>query len=59
MPSRFLIELGYNPYGSAGYNSGVRDVDGDGFSDFDESDFDDFGGFGGADPFPEDLPVYE
>ena len=50
MPSRFLIELGYNPYGSAGYASGYRDEDGDGFSDFDESDFD---------PFPDDLPVYE
>ena len=46
MPSRFLMEFGYNPYGSAGYNSGgFRDVDGDGFSDFD--------------PFPEDLPIFE
>ena len=49
MPSRFLMELGYNPYGSSGF----RDEDGDGFTDFDdfgESDFD---------PFPEDLPVFE
>ena len=50
MPSRFLTELGYNPYGSAGY----KDEDGDGFTDFSddfgESDFD---------PFPDDLPVYE
>ena len=46
MPSRFLIELGYNPYGSSGY----KDEDGDGFTDFDENDFD---------PFPEDLPVFE
>ncbi len=49
MPSRFLIELGYNPYGSSSY----RDDDGDGirdFEDFEESDFD---------PFPEDLPVFE
>ena len=46
MPSRFLMELGYNPYGSAGY----RDRDGDGFSDFSEDDFD---------PFPEDVPVFE
>ncbi|MBR3236321.1 UvrD-helicase domain-containing protein [Candidatus Saccharibacteria bacterium] len=50
MPSRFLTELGYNPYGSAGY----KDEDGDGFKDysddFEESDFD---------PFPDDLPVYE
>ena len=45
-PSRFLIELGYNPYGSSGY----RDEDGDGFTDFNEDDFD---------PFPEDLPVFE
>ena len=51
MPSRFLMELGYNPYGSAGY----RDEDGDGFTDFDEGDFsgEDF------DPFPEDLPIFE
>ncbi|MBR3121847.1 UvrD-helicase domain-containing protein [Candidatus Saccharibacteria bacterium] len=51
MPSRFLTELGYNPYGSLGY----KDEDGDGFKDFTEDDFtgDDF------DPFPpDDLPVY-
>ena len=47
MPSRFLMELGYNPYGSAGY----RDEDGDGFTDdFSEDEFD---------PFPEDVPVFE
>ncbi len=46
MPSRFLMELGYNPYGSNGY----RDEDGDGFTDFTDEDFD---------PFPEDLPVFE
>ncbi|MBO7131997.1 UvrD-helicase domain-containing protein [Candidatus Saccharibacteria bacterium] len=48
-PSRFLIELGYNPYGSSGY----RDEDGDGFTDdadFTDEDFD---------PFPEDLPIFE
>ncbi len=53
MPSRFLMELGYNPYGSAGF----RDENGDGFigdhehfgDDFDDSDFD---------PFPDDLPVF-
>ena len=52
MPSRFLMELGYNPYGSSGY----RDEDGDGFTDgggFDDFGEDDF------DPFPEDLPIYE
>ena len=46
MPSRFLTELGYNPYGSSGY----KDSDGDGFNDFTEDDFD---------PFPEDVPVFE
>ena len=57
MPSRFLIELGYDPYGasadSADYgvgSAGFRDQDGDGFTDFDDTDFD---------PFPDDLPVYE
>lgn len=54
MPSRFLTELGYNPYGSAGY----KDEDGDGFKDFEEDDFDDFSG-GDFDPFPDDLPVFE
>lgn len=48
MPSRFLTELGYNPYGSSGY----RDKDGDGFTD---DDFDD--GFD-EDPFPDDVPTY-
>jgi DNA helicase-2/ATP-dependent DNA helicase PcrA len=42
-PSRFLNDLGYNPYGS-------HDMDGDGFNDFDDEDEED--------PFPEDLPVY-
>lgn len=46
MPSRFLTEIGYNPYGSSIY----KDEDGDGFTDFNEDDFD---------PFPEDLPVFE
>ena len=57
MPSRFLIELGYNPYGSSGY----RDEDGDGFTDFSDSGFGDFDGFGNDDfdPFPEDVPVFE
>ena len=75
MPSRFLIELGYNPYGSAGYggggttgygSDGYRDEDGDGFTDFGGGgggfgNFDDFGDFGAGDfdPFPDDLPVVE
>ena len=57
MPSRFLIELGYDPYGVSGSagSAGYRDEDGDGFvdgnfGDFSESDFD---------PFPDDLPVFE
>ncbi len=45
MPSRFLIELGYNPYGSTGYKND------DYFSDDFSDDFDD--------PFPEDLPVFD
>ena len=53
MPSRFLTELGYNPYGSVGY----RDEDGDGFTD-DMEVFDGFGE-GDFDPFPDDGPVYE
>lgn len=49
MPSRFLVELGYNPYDSSDY----RDKDGDGFADFGEDDFGD-----NIDPFPDDLPVF-
>ncbi|MBQ6375385.1 UvrD-helicase domain-containing protein [Candidatus Saccharibacteria bacterium] len=59
MPSRFLTELGYNPYGSSGFGSdGFRDEDADGFNDLEtglrggyKSDFDE------VDPFPEDVPV--
>ncbi len=55
MPSRFLTELGYNPYGSMGYQNedgdGFMDgVSGSGFSDFSDEDFDEF---------PEDLPVFD
>jgi superfamily I DNA/RNA helicase len=46
-PSRFLTDLGYNPYGK-------RDMDGDGFNDFDDDD-----DFGADDPFPDDGPIYE
>ncbi|MBR3253704.1 UvrD-helicase domain-containing protein [Candidatus Saccharibacteria bacterium] len=69
-PSRFLMELGYNPYGSSGYGaSGFHDEDNDGFTDiktglrggikddFDESDFE-TDGFD-VDPFPDDGPVWE
>lgn len=48
MPSRFLLELGYNPYGSSQMN---KDLDGDGFNDFSDDEFFD-------DPFPDDLPTY-
>lgn len=56
MPSRFLTELGYNPYGSSGYH----DQDGDGFTDDTLTDFtdDDFGK-SDFDPFPDDVPIYE
>ncbi|MBR3322209.1 UvrD-helicase domain-containing protein [Candidatus Saccharibacteria bacterium] len=64
MPSRFLIELGYDPYGSSegvgsvGYDvgsAGFRDRDGDGFTDFTDDDF----GEADFDPFPDDGPVFE
>ena len=45
MPSRFLLELGYNPYGSS--------QNFDSFDSFDEDDFFD------EDPFPDDLPVFD
>ena len=60
-PSRFLLELGYEPYGtgafgesgkfhSASENFGILGGDPDGdFSDLGEN----------FDPFPEDLPVWE
>ena len=60
-PSQFLIELGYNPYGSAGFRSAARSAD---FSDFSDADYPDIAdthyadGFD-SDPFPDDLPVYE
>ena len=46
MPSRFLIELGYNPYGSAGYSDTPT------YDEFSDDEFSD-------DPFPEDLPIFE
>ena len=48
MPSRFLTELGYNPYGSQSAGS----ADFDPFSADADDIFDE-------DPFPPDLPVYE
>ncbi len=58
MPSRFLTELGYDPYRSSGMgvgSAGFKDEDGDGFSDFSDDDF----GDSDFDPFPDDLPVFE
>lgn len=49
MPSRFLAELGYNPFGGGAGSLDYTDQDGDGFLD---EDFDE-------DPFPDDLPVFE
>lgn len=56
MPSRFLMELGYNPYGSSAYSS--RDEDGDGIKDFGDFSDDEFGE-SDFDPFPDDVPVFE
>ena len=54
MPSRFLTEIGYDPFNGLG-NS---DVNGDGFvdnSDFDDEDFERID----YDPFPSDGPIFE
>ena len=72
MPSRFLTELGYNPYGSAGYSddsfgtggsvghSSGYSGDSSGYSDEDGDGFVDYNDFSEEDfdPFPEDLPVF-
>lgn len=58
-PSQFLLELGYNPYGSGGFGeSGDFDVE-KSQHEFDPpaGEFDDFGQ--DYDPFPEDVPVFE
>lgn len=54
-PSQFLIELGYNPYGSAGFHQPQSNQFS---SEFSDSDYPDTEGFD-SDPFPDDLPVYE
>lgn len=52
MPSRFLLELGYNPYGSNAFSDQNTPTPSN-FSDaFSDDDFPD------NDPFPEDLPIY-
>ena len=59
MPSRFLREIGYDPYGDSGVGSaGYRDKNGDGFTDS-GVDFNDVFGESDFDPFPDDLPVFE
>ncbi len=50
-PSRFLMELGYNPYGSSSYNAKKQDDDFDPWNDGTD--------LFGDDPFPEDVPVFE
>lgn len=70
MPSRFLIELGYNPYGSNAYSdddidasNDAHDEDADGFKNYDDfSDADGFKNydpFEDPDPFPDDLPIFD
>ncbi len=68
-PSRFLLELGYEPYGSGNFGEsgqfhsdsedfGILGGDPDGeFGGNSSSDFSDFSA--DFDPFPEDLPVWE
>ena len=52
MPSRFLLELGYNPYGSNDFSDNAS-YDDDFSNDFSDSDFPD------DDPFPsDDVPIY-
>ncbi len=53
MPSRFLLELGYNPYGSNDFsNIDEPDKEFDPFApDFDTEGFD-------QDPFPDDGPIW-
>ena len=60
MPSRFLLELGYNPYGTGTFGesgeystkSEVGILGGDPDGEFSDGDFTD-------DPFPEDVPVWD
>ncbi len=45
LPSRFLTELGYDPYGLSGFNDEDKRDESETFDEFD--------------PFPEDVPVFE
>lgn len=68
-PSQFLLELGYNPYGSGGFgesNTAVNYGSGDFgvFGGDPDGEFSDFSGPGSNlgedfDPFPDDVPVFE
>lgn len=68
-PSRFLLELGYEPYGSGNFGesgafrSGSESfglLGGDPDGEFGEPTTNDFSDFADDfDPFPEDLPVWE
>ncbi len=59
LPSRFLTEIGYDPYKAAGFSEGTNFSD----DDFDEdsanssanSDFDNYN----PNPFPDDGPIFE
>lgn len=58
MPSRFLLELGYNPYGSGAFGESGE------FAGGSDSNLGILGGdpdgeFSDIDPFPEDVPVFE
>lgn len=56
MPSRFLLELGYNPYGAGAFGeSGEYSAK----SEFGILGGDPDGEFTNDDPFPEDVPVWD
>ena len=58
-PSRFLLELGYNPYGSGSFSDGLANI-GAGIDDAIDTDIDaDIDTDIDIDPFPDDLPVFE
>lgn len=53
MPSRFLLELGFNPYGAGDFANDSNDASDEDFDPWnDDTDFFD------EDPFPDDGPVY-
>ncbi len=69
-PSQFLLELGYNPYGSGGFGESgefdveISNVDAGAPGVFGGDPDGEFGGFNSDlgsdfDPFPDDVPVFE